>query len=198
MKRTGFKKKSYDEIIQKKREAAQRAVARQKARPKKVPKKIKKAAKKRKSSPSKGYQAPKWFTKLKAGSHGSNAAQKKYWKVVSDTYREEDWNRYNGRCVSCHKTLEHWKDGDLAHFKRYAVCNSWFKFERKNLALSCKGCNRNDDGIVGHAFGEELKRRWGEDVIEWIEQENLKYRGQKLETWQIVDKVARLRPDLVV
>lgn len=144
-----------------------------------------------------GYQAPKWFTRLKPGSHGSNAAQKKYWKVISDTYREEDWIKYNGRCVSCPKILEHWKDGDLAHFKRYSVCNSWFKYERKNLALSCKNCNRNDDGIVGHAFGEELKRRWGDDVIDWIETENLKYRGQKLETHEIVQRVAELRPDLV-
>ena len=100
--------------------------------------------------------------------------------------------------MSCSKRLDDWHDGQLAHFKRYSVCNSWFKFARINLALSCPGCNQNDDGLVGFRFGEELKRRHGDDVIERIEAENLKYRGQKMEEWQIVDKVATLRPDLVV
>jgi len=153
---------------------------------------------KSKSKPKKGqYVAPKWFTRLKPGSHGNTPAQKKYWKVISDTYREADFNKYGGKCVSCGKVLEDWRDGDLAHFKRYSVCNSWFKFQRENLALSCKGCNRNDDGIVGHAFGEELKRRYHTGIIEWIEATNEAFRGQKMEVWEIVDKVEKLRPDLV-
>lgn len=144
----------------------------------------------------KGYQVPKWFRALPYGSHGSTPTQKRYWWVISQTYRADDFEKY-GRCVSCGKRLDDWRDGDLAHFKKYSVCHSWFKFERKNLALSCKGCNQRDDGMTGYQFGEELKRRYDKNIINWIEAENQKYRGQKLEEWQIVEKVAEIRPDLV-
>ena len=148
------------------------------------------------SARRRGYKVPSWFNKIPYGSHGSTPAQKRYWKVVSDTYRKEDWEKY-GVCVSCGRAIENWWEGDLAHFKKYAVCNSWFKFQRENLALSCKGCNRLDDGPTGHAFGEELKRRHHHNIIEWIEKTNECFRGKKMETWEIVDKVANLRPDLV-
>lgn len=146
---------------------------------------------------NRGYKPPKWFNAIPYGSHGSTPAQKRYWKVISDTYREQDWTEHNGKCVSCNTRLEHWKDGDLAHFKKYSVCHSWFKFQRENLALSCKGCNQRDDGLVGFRFGEELKRRYHECIIDWIEKTNEAFRGQKMETWEIVEKVAKLRPDLV-
>jgi len=158
------------------------------------PKPIK--AKKASKSPNKGYEVPKWFSRLKPGSHGSTPTQKKFWKVLSDTYRKADWEEY-GTCVSCHKHIEHWQDGDLAHFKRYSLCNSWFKFQRENMALSCKNCNRNDDGVVGHSFGEELKRRHHKGILEWIEATNLSFKGQQMQQWEIVETVARIRPDLV-
>jgi len=149
------------------------------------------------STPKKGYKPPKWFMSLPPGGHGSTPAQKKFWKVVSDTYRQEDFEKYGGKCVSCPTRLERWQDGQLAHWKAWSVCNSWFKYERANLALSCPNCNRLSDGTIGHTFGEELKRRHGEHILDWIETENLKYRGQKMEVAQIVDKVISLRPDLL-
>lgn len=141
---------------------------------------------------NKGYVVPKWFKSLKLGSHGNTPAQKKYWGVVSETYRKEDFEKYHGKCVSCPTILERWQDGQLAHYKAWSVCNSWFKYERKNLALSCPNCNRLSDGNIGHAFGEELKRRYGEEHLNWIETENLKYRGQKMEVWQIVEATEKL------
>lgn len=146
----------------------------------------------RKKVAHKGYKPPKWFTSLKPGSHGSTPTQKKYWKVVSDTYRKEDFERYGGKCVSCPARLERWEDGQLAHYKAWSVCNAWFKYERKNLALSCSNCNRLSDGIVGHNFGEELKRRHGDKILDWIQSENEKYRGQKMEVWEIVERVTGL------
>lgn len=145
----------------------------------------------------KGYKPPKWFTSIKPGSHGNTPAQKKHWKIVSETYRKEDWEKYNGKCVSCETRLERWEDGQLAHFKAWSVCNSWFKYERKNLALSCPNCNRLSDGVVGLRFAKELQRRHGDHILDWIESENEKYRGQKMEVWELVDKTAKLRPELV-
>jgi len=145
----------------------------------------------------KGYKCPKWFSSIKAGSHGNTPAQKKHWRVVSETYRKEDFDKYHGKCVSCETRLERWEDGQLAHFKAWSVCNSWFKYERKNLALSCPNCNRLSDGMVGLKFARELQKRHGENILDWIDRENLKYRSIKMEVWEHVDKVAKLRPDLV-
>lgn len=144
-----------------------------------------------KSRTKKVYRPPAWFSKIKQGSHGNNSAQKKYWRVMSCFVRQRDHNKYK-KCVSCPTVYGHWMDYDAAHFKRYSVCNSYFKFHPLNLAASCKNCNRLDDGVVGHAFGEELKRRYGPDHLNWIEEENLKYRGMKLETHKIVEEIEKL------
>lgn len=146
---------------------------------------------------NKGYKTPKWFNKLKQGSHGATPAQKKYWKVVSDTYRKEDFEKYGGKCVTCRTRLERWEDGQLAHYRAWSVCHGFFKYERKNLALSCPNCNRLNDGVIGTRFGKELKRRHGEHILDWIETENEKHRGEKMEVWEIVNRVEQLRPDLI-
>jgi len=201
LKRSGFRQQSLTEI--KEKQAIKREKDKLKPRtPLKRSKLTSKGVKPKKTvkstkSPKKGYKAPKWFTSIKAGSHGNNPAQKKHWRVVSETYRKEDFEKYHGKCVSCETRLERWEDGQLAHFKAWSVCNSWFKYERKNLALSCPNCNRLSDGVIGVNFARELQKRHGEDILFWIEAENLKYRGVKMEVWEHVDKVAKLRPDLV-
>jgi hypothetical protein len=50
---------------------------------------------------------------------------------------------------------------------------------------------------TGYRFGEEMKRRYGAKHLEWIEKENEKHRGKKIEEWELVEFIARLRPDLV-
>lgn len=158
----------------------------------------KKTTKKRKT---KRYQAPKWFTKLPTGSHGSTPAQKRLWKVVSDLVRERDWHKYQGRCVSCGTYIPDWKAGDAGHWIPWSTCNSWFKFDQMNVALQCKGCNiglaRKSRADIGHAFGEELNRRYGIGTTDYLREVNKTYVSKKLEDHQCVDYVARLRPDLV-
>jgi len=201
MIRSGFKRKSMEEIREKQAIKREKLRATSQNRTKRVKTPLG-AAKRRKAaistkSSKKGYKAPKWFTSIKAGSHGNNPAQKKHWRVVSETYRKEDFEKYHGKCVSCETRLERWEDGQLAHFKAWSVCNSWFKYERKNLALSCPNCNRLSDGVVGLKFAQELQRRHGEDILFWIERENLKYRNIKMEVWEHVAAVEKLRPDLI-
>lgn len=193
MKRGTFKKKAVNPM---KRTQLQAKTPLKRARHPLVASKTKKTVKSTKTV-KKGYQVPKWFKSLPTGSHGNTPAQKKLWKVISDYVRERDWTKY-GYCVSCKTKILDWRDGDAAHFKRYSVCNSYFKFHPDNIALSCKNCNRNDDGVVGHAFGEELIKRYGKRHLLWIEEENLKFRGVKIDDEQCVDKVAQLRPDLVI
>lgn len=158
---------------------------------------VKRKAKKAPKSPSKGYKPPKWFQKIKPGGHGNTPAQKRLWRVVSETYRQEDIARWGAFCPCCGKPFETYHDAHLGHWLRYSLCNSWMKFERVNLAAICPGCNYLDDAITLQKLGEALKFRYGEDTLLFIEQENLRMRGKKMETWAIVDYVARLRPDLV-
>ena len=96
----------------------------------------------------KGYRVPAWFKALKPGSHGQTLEQKKYWKVVTDTYRKEEFEKYKGKCVSCEYRLERWEDGQLAHYKAWSNCYGFFKYERKNMAFSCSRCNQNNDGFI--------------------------------------------------
>ncbi len=180
MRNSTFKPKTYEEklaqITAKRHRIAQE------------PRKAKKASK----TPKKGYQPPKWFTAIKIGSHGSTSAQKKLWTVVREKYLKEDFEKFHGKCVTCEKRLEHWKDGQLAHYKAWSVCNAWFKYERKNLRLSCSNCNRLSDGVIGKRFADALIEQYGPDHLDWIEQENLKYRGQKMEVWEIVERAEKL------
>lgn len=131
------------------------------------------------------WKSPTWFNKIPYGSHGSTPTQKRYWKLVSDLVRIFDFYKY-GQCVSCGKHMNHWSEGDCGHFKAFTLCNSYFKFDFKNLALQCKGCNKLGSGDTGHRFGEELKRRHGKDILDEIEKENNNYRGQKIEDFELV------------
>jgi len=141
---------------------------------------------------NKGYKPPAWFMTIPVGSHGNSPTQKRYWKVISNFVRQRDFNKYNGRCVSCKVKLERWQDGQAAHFRAWGACNSYFKFHPDNCALSCSFCNHIDDGVIGHNFGVELKRRYGDKHLNWIEKENNKYRGIKLENQEIVERVEKL------
>lgn len=141
---------------------------------------------------NRGYQVPSWFKSLKPGSHGATLAQKKYWRVVSETIRQEEFIQYGGRCVSCPRILLSWKDGQCGHYKAWSVCNGFFKYERKNLALICSHCNKISDGPINEAFKRELQRRHGESIIDWINTENQKYHNTKMELWEIVERTAKI------
>ena len=149
--------------------------------------------------PSKGYQPPQWFKDLEYRSydHGSNAIQKRLWRLVSQTYREQDFNLFGNQCPGCGGFFETWEAGQCGHWLKYSLCNSFFKFERVNLAMICAGCNRKDDAVTLKKIGEALQMRYGSDVLDYIEQENQRWRGVKMESWMIVDYAAKIRPDLV-
>jgi hypothetical protein len=67
-----------------------------------------------------------------------------------------------------------------------------FKYHMGNIGLSCGYCNFVDDGATGHAFGEELKRRYGPGHLDWIEQENLKHAGEQLSDQACVEAAAKI------
>ena len=146
---------------------------------------------------NKGYKPPKWFTRIKPGAHGSTPSQKRLWRIVSETYRKEDWEKYGAMCPLCKDPIYTWQDGQLGHFHPWGACHSWFKFERKNLALICAGCNMNDSGFTAVRFADVLKRRYGDDILTWIERTNQTFAGIKMQEWELVDYAARVAPHLV-
>lgn len=198
---TSFKQPTYQQALAKKKASQKRAISRKNAStPKKALKKSVGAKNGPKKTIPKGYKTPPWFNAIPRGSHGSNPAQKRYWKVVSDLVRQRDFKKYRGKCVTCPRRLERWEDGQAAHYKAWSVCNGYFKYELTNLALSCSHCNHINDGTIGTAFGEELKRRHGEQHLDWIEKENARHRGEKMENWEIVERVEKLleeNPDFI-
>ena len=144
---------------------------------------------------SKGYQIPQWFRSIPLGSHGNSPTQKRYWKVISDFVRQRDFEKYKGRCVSCDHRFESYKEAQGGHFLPWGACNSYFKFDISNVHAQCSTCNyelKKSHAEVGHAFGEELKRRYGEKHLDWIEKENNKWRGVKLEDHIMVERVEKL------
>jgi hypothetical protein len=48
------------------------------------------------------------------------------------------------------------------------------------------------DGIVNYNFTASLKARHGDDIKDWIESENEKHRGEKMEVWEIVERAEPL------
>ncbi len=147
----------------------------------------------------KAYKVPDWFKGIKPSTgHGSGVTQQRAWAVVSEYVRKRDFKRYGGKCVSCWRRLDRWQEGQAAHYKPWSICHGMYKFDPENIHLSCPFCNFIAGGDVGHAFGEELKRRSGfSDILQIIDHTNEAHRGQKCEDWMLVELVARLAPHLV-
>lgn len=181
MKRGTFKKPTLEQVI------AYRNKPRKALKRSKIPldSSKKKNVVKRTKKVKEHWKPPAWFMVIPPGSHGSNPIQKRLWKLTSDFVRIRDWETW-GTCVSSGKRIEHWKDGDCGHWKPWAVCNAYFKFHTINLSLQGKNDNRGNGGEVGYKFAEEMKRRYGDNILEVIEEENQAHQGQKFDNVKLV------------
>lgn len=159
-----------------------------------------KKIKNRRTKPIFVYKAPEWFLALpyKSSDHGSNAHQKRLWRLVSEYVRERDFKKY-GKCVACSTKFSSWQEGQAGHFRAWSVCNGMFKYYINNLALMCGGCNSWGDGLTNYRFGEEMKRRYGNDHADWVQKENMMHRGERCELPLLVefaDAIIRLKSAL--
>lgn len=98
-------------------------------------------------------------------SHGSGSLQKRLWRLTSDYVRIRDWYKY-GTCVATGAKIRHWSEGDAGHWKSYSVCRGLFKFETTNIHLQSKTSNGWGGQEIGHQFGETLKQRYGEKILD--------------------------------
>jgi hypothetical protein len=134
-------------------------------------------------------EVPEWFKKLPAGAHGSSVIQKKAWTFISRMVRQRDFETWGGKCVSCSRILQSWKDMQCGHYIAWANCNGVFKYHTENLAGQCSHCNTTSDGVIGLEFSEELKRRHGPHILAELRQSNALYHGSKLYDNEILDYV---------
>jgi len=140
------------------------------------------------------YKVPKWISAIPHNpkSHGTGNLQKKLWKLCSDYTRIRDWYDYNGRCVATGKYIEHWSMGDPGHYLSYSICNSMFKFDIWNIHLQSKSSNGWGGMADGYSFGEELKRRYGEEFLEELRKENMSWMGKKVDNQMIVNEMIEI------
>lgn len=147
-------------------------------------------------TPKKGWKPPSWIKSIPQGSHGSTSIQKKYWKVISDLVRIKDFYMFGGYCFGCQQNkINHWKDGQCAHFKSWGASNSYAKFEIRNLLMTCANCNNNENGMIGYRIGEQLQKMYGKKNNEYIEEQNNNYRGVKMEDMVLVEAIELLLPN---
>ena len=93
--------------------------------------------------------------------------------------------------MSCHRVLSSWQDGQAGHYKPWGACNGYFKYEMKNIAFQCAYCNGPMSGAdTGTRFGNELVRRYGDDILDWIDKENELHRAERVYDHEIPDRVA--------
>lgn len=124
--------------------------------------------KKRKSTP----KLEAWIKAIpESTAHGSGTLQKRLWTLTSDCVRIRDFYKY-GTCIATGNRITHWRNGDAGHWKSYAVCNGLFKFHLMNIHLQSKTSNGWGGQELGHSFGENLKKRYGESALEKINAEN--------------------------
>lgn len=143
---------------------------------------------KKKRTPVYKWVDPSWIKSVPQGSHGSTSIQKKLWKVVSDFVRIKDFYLNGTMCPGClQNKFGTWKDGQAGHWKAWASCNSYAKYEIRNLLMICSNCNRNEDGMIGHRIGEKLKQLYGDDNPEFIRLNDIENRGKKLDDIILVD-----------
>lgn len=142
------------------------------------------------------YTPPKWLGPIPQGSHGSSIIQKKYWKVTSDFVRTRDFEKY-GTCIACGLAtpLEKLQGG---HFKSWASCRGYSKWDMLNIFGECSYCNTGFNGNeVGAKFRDGIVRRYGQERLNYIDSLD-SYPTEKLEDHVIVDKIKKVILDMSI
>ena len=114
------------------------------------------------------------------------------WYFLSRHVKQEEWEEYKGKCVSCPAILESWEDGQCAHYISVSRCPG-MALLRKNVALSCARCNNpywSPDASI--PFGHELDTRYGKGTATKLFEQSKKYNAP-LSELQLTRFVTKLR-----
>lgn len=143
----------------------------------------------------KGFVPPKWLNKVPLGAHGATSIQKKYWRVVSDTVRMRDFKL---GCISCGRKPESWQGLQAGHYKSWASCRGYSKWDMLNIFGQCGFCNTGfNSNEVGANFKEGILLRHGLERLVYIQQLSA-HPTEKMEDHVIVEKIRTLILDMKV
>lgn len=184
MRRTGFKKKNYNDIMNVLKKARKTLKNSHKKRVKRVSKK---------TYYKELLAQNKWINKIPMGSHGSTPLQKRWWKLTTDFRRIEDFLRW-GTCPSCNKPFTTWEESQGGHYRAYSLCKGYKKFCDKNVFAQCAYCNSrmNEDKFEGgRIFADNIVKRYGQERLDLI---NTYTKGspEKLEVPIIIEKMQEI------
>lgn len=84
------------------------------------------------------------------------------WRIFSLFIRLRDTKDGYGKCCTCGKLI-HYKDGHAGHFISRRHLNT--KYDEKNVALQCVGCNTYQQGRQ-YEFSIYVDKRWGKGTAE--------------------------------
>jgi hypothetical protein len=160
MKRSGFKKKSYAEVIEAKKKADARK--RTSLRTKKTTKKKPKPKKKKEITSYKGIPSTKRWK-------GKGGWKSMFWTIFSMYTRKRDYEQY-GRCVSCELEPEHWRKWDAGHYVSVTDGNFDTHFDEDNVHGQCKKCNNpkwTPDASI--PFRRKLTERISAKKLDYLE-----------------------------
>lgn len=111
-----------------------------------------------------------WYKSIPEGSHGSTTVEKRLWKLVSDYVRTRDFERW-GNCISCGKMFNNWNEAQAGHYRPFAKCKGYTKFDYRNCFAQCAYCNSrmNEDKFEGgRIFAHNIKNRFGKKTLDLI------------------------------
>jgi hypothetical protein len=176
LKRTGFKRLTYEEAKAKQLERIKTKAAKRKA----GTTAYKKAAK---SKPKKTKRKVKYpsFAGVK-NSMRWTGYKGALWKIFSMYCRKRDFIKYGGKCVSCDRVIENWRYGDGGHYLSVSRGNELTCFDEQNVNLQCKKCNNptmTPDSAI--PYRRELMKRYGKTCPNRIENLANKYGGHMTE-----------------
>lgn len=135
---------------------------------------------------------PKWVKAIpESQAHGSGTLQKRLWRLVSDYVRIRDFHAYGGVCIATGVKIGHWSQGDAGHWKSYSICRGLFKFDPINIHLQSKTSNGWGGQEIGHAYGENLKKRYYNGILDVINDAN-KLQSLKFSEIQVLDETERI------
>lgn len=117
---------------------------------------------------------PAWIRAIPLGSHGSGHLQKRLWRLTSDYCRIRDWYRWGNKDVASDRIIPDWRSGQGGHYISYTACRGIFKFDPWNIHLQHGYSNKFPTRETIKQFEEELKRRYGNQFIIFLEAENIK------------------------
>lgn len=134
---------------------------------------------------------PKWLYKIpQSNSHGSTVIQKKYWRVVSDYVRIKG---YKMGCIVCGRlSTIGWEYFQAGHYKSWASCRGYSKWDVMNIFCQCGFCNTGFNGNeVGAKFKENIIKLHGQERMDYIDKLS-SYPTEKMEDHVIIPKILHI------